>query len=189
LGREEAAFRGSVLRAYLETLRSEGTLDRIVARLDGEVRALVAMPPTSAELVPARVTNALIEAYYVELGEEATRAMARRANRAGIVRIIEPIIRTALRLGGASPAAILSRLELLLRQQQVGYDLGWEGVSSNAGKVRIVSHGLEETAASMVSWEGALAIAFDLTQTEGRVRTVERRWADGRTTSTLLAQW
>ena len=107
----------------------------------------------------------------------------------GIVRIIEPIIRTALRLGGASPAAILSRLELLLRQQQRGYELGWQELSPTSGKVRIVSHGLAETAASMASWEGALSIAFDLTETSGRVRTTERRWADGRTTASLLAEW
>lgn len=189
MSRVEASFRGSVLRAYVETMRGDGVLERVLSHVDAEVRGLVAMPPTSAELVPARITNALIEGHNAELGDDATRAMARRANRVGIVRIIEPIIRTAMRLGGGSPAAILSRLDLILKQQQSGYEIGWDAAGEHGGRVRIVSHGLRESAASMVSWEGALSIAFDLTNTTGTIRTESRRFDGEASHAILAARW
>jgi len=185
----EAAFRGSVLRAYLETMRGDGVLDRVLPHVDAEVRGLLDMPPTSSELVPARITNALIEGHCRELGEDATRAMARRANRVGIVRIIEPIIRTAMRLGGGGPAAIFSRLDLILKRQQRGYELGWDALGENAGRVRLVSHGLRESGPSLVSWEGALSIAFDLTSTTGTVRAESRRFDGAASHSALAVRW
>lgn len=178
-----------MLRAYLETMRGDGMLERVLPHVDAEVRGLVEMPPTSSELVPARITNALIEGYCSELGDDATRAMARRANRVGIVRIIEPIIRTAMRLGGGGPAAILSRLDLILKQQQRGYEMGWDTLDAHAGRVRIVSFGLKETAASLISWEGALSIAFDLTNTTGTVRAESRRFDGAATHAVLAVRW
>ncbi len=127
--------------------------------------------------------------HHREHGEEATRSLARRANRVGIVRIIEPVIRTAMRMGGAGPAAILSRLELILRQQQRGYDIGWDSLGADSGRVRLVSYGLRETGASLVSWEGALSIAFDLTSTTGTVRAESRRYDGAASHSALLARW
>lgn len=186
---EVAAFRGSVLRAYLDSVRAEGEFDRVRAIVDDEARGAMDLPPTSSEFVPSRITNALIEGYHILRGADATRALARRANRAGIVRIIEPVIRTAMRIGGASPAAILSRLELILRQQQRGYELGWEELDARSGRVRVVSHGLRETPAAAVSWEGALSIAFDLTQTDGTLRMESQKHVNGASTTTFLARW
>ncbi len=55
--------------------------------------------------------------------------------------------------------------------------------------MRIVSHGLRETPASAVSWEGGLAIAFDLTQTSGSLRMESQKHAGGASTTTYLARW
>ena len=185
----EAAFRGSVHRAYVETMRADGVLDGILADVDDEVRALVQLLPTSSELVPARITNALIEVHDAQHGDQATRSLAQRANRVGVVRIIEPLVRTAMRLGGGGPAAILSRLDLILRQQQRGYEFAWDALGDKSGRVRLVSHGFRETAATLVSWEGALSIAFEVAGTTGAVRTESRRFDGSVSHSALVARW
>jgi len=186
---EVAAFRGSVLRAYLEALRASPDFDRVRAMVAAEAQAAMDLPPTSSEFVPARITNALIEAHHALHGAELTRDLARRANRGGIVRIIEPLVRAAMRIGGASPAAVLSRLDTILHRQQRGYEFAWEGLDARSGRVRVVSHGLRETPASAVSWEGALAIAFDLTETKGTIRTETQKHVGAVSTTTYLARW
>jgi len=184
-----AAFRGSVLRAYVDALRSSGDFDRVRGLVDAETQGLMDLPPTSSEFVPAHVTNALIEAYHAQHGPDASPELARRANRGGNVSIPEPLVRAAMRVAGGSPAAILSRLATILGRQQRGYELTWEGLDARSGRVRVVSHGLRETPASAVSWEGALAIAFDLTETSGTLRMESQKHVGGSSTTSYVARW
>jgi hypothetical protein len=150
---------------------------------------MIDLLPTSSDWVPTRITNGLLDAYQVIAGNDAVRALARNANRGGLVRIIEPLLRTAMRLGGASPAALLSRLDVLLRQQQEGYEFRWSALDARSGTLLIITHGTPETPASAVSWEGALAIAFDLTNTTGTIRCSKiERQGEG-SVSTLAVRW
>ena len=185
----EAALKGSVLRSYAQLLASRGLLDGLARQASPDLREALTILPTSGEWVPARLTNEISEISGGLFGDEKLRQFTKEANRTGIVRILEPVIRTALRLGGARPHAVLSRLGIILRAQQLGYTWGYDELAPNRARLTMTVEGLRETHATLVGWEGALEITFDLLGTTGRIRAERMTWDGQRSVCPFLATW
>jgi hypothetical protein len=178
------------MRSYIEALRAQGCLEQVQERVTPEVLERMTILPTSSEWVSTHLSNGVLDAYVGLRDLDAVRAMARDANRGGIVRIIEPIIRTAMRIGGGGPDAMLSRLELVLGRQQRGYAFHWtKGDDGRSGTLVIETRGVSETPASVASWEGGLANAFDLSGMPGTLRSTKCVPHHGGSVTTFLAKW
>ncbi len=177
------------MRSYVEALHAQGRFEAVLAHVTTEVRERMTILPTSSEWVPAHLSNGVLDAYLDLTDLDAVRSMALEANRSGIVRIVEPIIRTAMRLGGGGPGAILSRLPLVLGRQQRGYAFAWRDEEGPRGTLVIHTLGVRETPASVASWEGGLSNAFELAGTPGSIRSSSCTPRGEGSETTFLARW
>jgi hypothetical protein len=160
------------LPALLEL--GEGTAAAIRARLDPEVLRRIESA-TRVDWLPLEVDLALVRAVGAEVGDDGLRRWGRAAARRNTNALFRPLVETAVRLFGFTPAGVFKFLPQAWKAAFRGCgELRVDPVAP--GELRIVLASPPDAArdpAFLVSIAGAFETVYDTCDTPGRVQ-VER---------------
>lgn len=169
-----------MVRGIVSALRSRGLVERVCARLDPARAALVRTPPVASAWVLLRDADAVCEAVSLEVGPGALREFHRAAIRAELLPLFEPFVRGLLRLFGASPHAIFSRLPEVHARAAQGHSLEYERTGERSCVLRSEYVGAFAAGPALLeSTRAAADVIFDLCDTRGTVSETIRAEGPG----------
>lgn len=186
----EASVKGAVVRGIATCVRARGILERVCARLDAPRAALLREPPLPGAWVTVRDLDALCVAISAELGPSNMRDFHRAAIRVGTLPMFEAFIKGLLRLFGATPHAIFSRLpEIHLRSAQ-GHTLTYERTGERSCTLRSMYEGAwGPSDALLESTRAAADHVFSLCAVAGTVSEGTREPGPGRVVFAWEVRW
>jgi hypothetical protein len=165
---DRAEVAGAVVRAYVDELRGLHVVEEIRPRLSPEAAHLLDKPPLPVSWVEVRLAHAPLVALAQVRGRDEVRALARRAVSGKLGAVLKPLLATTLRLFGATPATLFSRLDTLTSVMLRGVGFSWTAAGATAGTVAI-EYPYPVDDALFATWEGMLHFGFDLAQASGAV--------------------
>lgn len=184
-----SAWKGSILRGYRETLQLLDWLDGVYATVGPITQALLDDPPAAITWIPSTHTLPLVEAVYRLHGEAGVHRLSTQATDHGLVRLLRPALSSILRLSGASPATLLSRMGVIVGHQSRGFDFEWHDHGDRSGKFTVVSHGVRNLPSTVAMWAGGVGNVFPLTDTEGRISLARQDTDDEKGTLVYAVDW
>jgi hypothetical protein len=174
---EKPEISGAVLRSYLEEMRKTGALDDVLARVPAEVRALAQKPPLPISWVDARLTNQLLVALHEARGREAVVELGVNITTKRLSGMLRPLLRTSLKLFGATPASFFSRFEQFTSLLIRGVKFEYLPAGDTAGKL-VLRHSIPVPEAVYATWEGTFRASFALLNV-GSPRVQPTRLSEG----------
>ena len=164
----QAETAGAVMRAYLAELRAAGALEAVIPRLSPEAAKLVEKPPLPVTWVDIRLVHEPLVALSGLRGREAVRQVAHKAAAGQLGALFRPLLASTLRLFGASPTTLFTRMDTITGIMLRGLKFTWKESGPGAGTMAI-EYPYPVDDALFAAWEGMLLFAFDLVQTKGTV--------------------
>jgi hypothetical protein len=158
---EKPEISGAVLRSYVEELRKTGALEEVLARVPAEVRSLAEKPPLPISWVDARLTNQLLVALQEARGRDAVVELGLNITSRRLSGVLRPLLRTSLKLFGATPASFFSRFEQFTSLMIRGVQFEYLAAGENAGKL-VLRHSVPVPEAVYATWEGTFRASFAL---------------------------
>jgi len=157
-----------LVRGYLTLFERYGILEKMRPRLSPELAALVARPPLPISWVSAAVFDELLKA----AGESSSRDMVRKvayentSQQTG--QMVLPMLRTLLKLWGATPATLFRNLNSVVTVQVKGTRLDYVPETESSGIIEIDS---DRVANDYVyaGWEGTLMYAYEVAGVKGEI--------------------
>jgi len=162
-------FRRSTLRGYLAEIERLGLMGEILQRVSPEVADLLRAPDKAPPWVPGARLDEILIALVALRGREAARELGYRLIKGGTLEaVLAPIISVSLMFLGGGPASLLSRAQAMASVISRGIELRWERSGPSAGTMKIVTDEPMPDS-SWAAWEGAMSVAFELTNTVGEI--------------------
>lgn len=180
--------KASMFQGYVAALRRVGLLDDVRARVSERTRALIDRPPLVTTWISHEPTDDLLVAVHALRGTPMVRRISRDAALNGIAPAVRSIIEKTLRLVGASPASLLSRLQTLTSSAARGSQWAWEPKSPTSGMMTVrfpARSGIPDCVFEGIG--GSLEAVFDLAGVEGKVSTPEA--LPGRDGARFFVKW
>lgn len=166
---EAPQVNGSVLRAYVDHVRSLGLEAEVRARLSAKALEKVDKPPLMLSWFDSRLTDEISDAVSALRGREAAREMGRQMTGKSIARLLRPLIAGSMSLFGSTPANLFSRMETFSSLMVRNAKFAWQPTGESSGTMTL-EHGVPLSDAAYAVWEGVFLYAFELTGTaSGRV--------------------
>lgn len=164
----EVGVKGSIVRAVVTVLTDQGFCDAVSARVSPGARALLLDPPVATRWIDARLQNEIYQALLDLVGSDKLR----RINRTALERGLSPLLRASaervLRIFGASPAALLSKLDRVAGSTARGVVYSYVEIDAGSGHFDIEYPTLHEVPLGpFVATSGALELIFDLCGVRG----------------------
>jgi len=176
---------GAYVDAVLRSLKGSEHFDTIKSKLTPPVREMVDNP-WSETWHPALHLEAVGEAAIASIGLTAFEELAYAAVRDRFGAIVMPMLKSTLASTNRSPAAVLSKLESVVKVAMRGLDIMWQPESATTGLLQ-VRYPRPVAAHVENSWRGVLRYVFEVTQATGRVE--RSRHSPGRNTLQYLISW
>lgn len=158
---------GAYVEAVLRSLRSSPHFPAIKEKLAPPVLAMV-NNPWSETWHPALHLEAVGDAAFSAIGAAAFEELAYGAVKDRFGPIVLPMLKSTLASTHRSPAAILSKLESVVKVAMQGITISWKADGPNEGLLQ-VSYPRPVAAHVEGSWRGVLRYAFEVTQATGRI--------------------
>lgn len=158
---------GAYIDAVMRSLRERGRYPEIKEKVDPATRAMMDNP-WSETWHPAIQLEVLGEAVVAVLGKEAFEELAYLAMKERYGNIVLPMLKSTLASSNRSPAAVLSKLEGVIKVGMTGLELLWKPDHDTAGMLQI-SYPRKVAVHVELSWRGLLRYLFEVTQATGRV--------------------
>lgn len=160
--------KGSVVRSMAATLGEHGLLDGIAAAVSPAARAMLLDPPLPTAWIDGRVVNEVYEAILQLHGADVLRRMNRQAIERGVSPLIRGAAESVLRIFGASPATLLSRLGRVGGTMARGVTYRYDAESDTSGVFEIEYPGLVDVPLSAsIATVGGLELVFEMCSTRG----------------------
>ncbi len=183
---------GAYVDAVLRSLKSSEHFATIREKLAPPVREMVDNP-WSETWHPALHLEAVGDAALASIGAAAFEELAYAAVRDRFGAIVMPMLKSTLASTNRSPAAVLSKLESVVKVAMRGLDILWQPDSPASSGVEGGTSGLLQVryprpVAAHVenSWRGVLRYVFEVTQATGRVER-SRHSPEGNTLQYLVS--
>lgn len=175
---------GAYVDAVLRSLRASPHFPTIKEKLPPPVLAMVDNP-WSENWHPARHLEAVGEAAVAAIGGAAFEELAYTAVKDRFGPIVLPMLKSTLASSNRSPAAVLSKLEAVVKVAMRGLEILWQPEGPQGGLLQVR---YPRTVAAHVegSWRGVLRYVFEVTQTTGRVER-SRHLPSGNTIQYLVS--
>jgi hypothetical protein len=161
MAEEKPEISGAVLRSYVEEMRKSGALEDVLARVSSEVRTVAEKPPLPISWVDARLTNQLLVALLETRGRDAVVELGVNITTRRLSGVLRPLLRTSLKLFGATPASFFSRFDQFTSLMIRGVHFEYLADGDNAGRV-VLRHSIPAPEAVYAAWEGTFRAAFAL---------------------------
>jgi hypothetical protein len=182
--------KGSVVREHIAAIAEEGVLDQVARRLPTRTLPVLRDLPIATSWLEYYVLDDILTAYAVVCGEDRVKPLARRAaaRYAGYAR---PLIEGTLRLFGTSPAALLSRMDLIARTSSRGAEYLYTPTSVDSGTLDVRSVGREPPSRAMIlAMEAGLELIMEMCgKGHGRVESVELLDRGGAVVARYRVRW
>lgn len=164
----EVSVKGSVVRAVVTVLTEHGFRDAVSSRVSPGARVLLVDPPLATMWSDARLHNEILQALLDVAGADRLR----RINRVAIDRGVSPLLRATaervLRIFGASPAALLSKLDRVAGTTARGVVYHYAEINAGSGHFEVEYPTLRDVPLGpFVATGGALELVFDLCGVRG----------------------
>jgi hypothetical protein len=160
--------KGYNVRGFVAAVSRRGLLADLEARATPATRALLVDPPSPSAWVDGTVLLELNTLLLEQRGEAVVRAIGRESIEQGALGILRPAIEGFMRLFGATPSTLFSRLATLSTSSTRGAKLDYTEESATAGLVVFRLVGTPRaTRAVFISFAGAMEVAFDLCKVRG----------------------
>jgi hypothetical protein len=183
---DRAEVAGAVVREYVEELRVLHVLDEIRPRLSPGAAQLLDKPPLPVSWVEVRLAHEPLVALSQIRGRDEVRALAHRVVSGKLGSVLKPLLATTLRLFGATPATLFSRLDTLTAVMLRGVKFSWTAAGATSGTLAI-EYPYPVDDALFATWEGMLQLGFDLAQAPGEV--TRARVQEGARRAEIDARW
>src|SRR5262249_24113600 len=159
---------------YIAVLTRQGLFDGVLERVSPTTRAMLLEPPPASSWVDATVTEEVALAVAALAGPEAWRRVVLDATRTSVIPILRLALARFIRLFGATPASIFSRLGQLTANIVRGIEYEYTPTSPRSGDLVIRQLGRRDT--PLVIFQGAaggFSVVFELCRTKGAVSEPE----------------
>lgn len=158
---------GAYVDGVLRSLKTTRQFPAILASLTPQVREMVENP-WSSSWHPALHLEAVGEAAITVLGAPTFEELTYLAVKDRFGPIVLPMVKSTLASSNRSPAAVLSKLEALVKVAMRGLDIIWKADGPQGGLLQVryprpVAPHVEG------SWRGVLRYLFEVTQSTGRI--------------------
>jgi hypothetical protein len=164
----EVGVKGSIVRAVAVAITEQGLRDAVLARVSPAARTILVDPPVATMWIDARLLNEVYQAIFDLGGADKVR----RLNRSAVERGVSPLLRATaervLRIFGASPGALLSKLDRVAGTTARGVVYHYAEISAAAGHFDVEYPTLHDVPVGpFLATGGALEIVFDMCSVRG----------------------
>jgi hypothetical protein len=164
----EESVSGSILASQIKYLKDVKLFDGVYQRASPELRQLMDKPPTVLAFVSGQYSTELIEIVFGLKGADFVREMSHRSSGEAMGPVILPVMKSMLKIFGATPHTVFSQLHRWLGKSVTGVSCEYITLSPTSGQLN-VSHLTPKTPIAYLSWEGSMRFAFELTGVVGTV--------------------
>lgn len=164
----EVGVKGSIVRALVSALSEQGLRDAVLTHVSPQARLLLLDPPVATMWIDARLQNEIYQAILELVGADKLR----RINRTAVERGLSPLLRATaervLRIFGATPAALLSKLDRVGGSTARGVVYHYEVISAGSGHFDVEYPTLQDVPLGpFIATGGALELVFELCTVRG----------------------
>jgi hypothetical protein len=185
----EAAQKGGVVKGYASYLARRGMTSSIQAMLPRDTADLLARPPLPSEWVPVRHSIAINEAVGSLWGARGVREMNRQSLRTTLLVVAMPLLGSLGRLFGLSPAALFTRLDVVLRSSSRGVRYGYEPTSSDSGCIIVHSATPSQSLITAEAWAAGFELIISVCGRKGTVSVEDCENGARESTMRFIADW
>jgi hypothetical protein len=183
-------MRGSVLRGITRAVAAADLLDPVRAAVSDEVRALIDDPPLSVRWISHGAMEEIAVAATSLVGLRQWGEIAYVAARDGILPILRGPCESFLRLFGATPITLLSRLDTITALSVRGLRFHFAASSERDGDLTITFDGCKGVPAPLFHGTAqSVRLIFDLTGYPGVVHTIDVAEDGARNSGTCQVRW
>ncbi len=166
----EAASKASLFIGIRAILAREGRLERVTEAAGPTLKALLEHPPLASEWVSGTLMHELLIAIAANDGLDAVQRTTRRAVTESIVPLLRSYAGPMLRLFGATPHTIFSRLNDVMKLTNRGIDGGYRRGGERRAFVSFCHPAAGPMNAAMfASWRGSLEAILDFCDVRGTI--------------------
>ncbi len=178
--------KGSIFRGYLDALTNVGLLDEVKRRVPPATQALIEQPPLVSSWIDSAHNDALVEVYVALRGDEACADLGYFIITKSISAIVRPVLSGIVSILGASPHAVLSRVDMVAsnHMRPLSFTYARLGDRSCELTMKVVD---PLPAAGFPVWRGVLRYVFDICKVSGTI--APPRVADDRRSARFFAEW
>lgn len=183
-------MKGTVLRGYVQALDRLGWRTAVAARVSRPTRSLMDRLPLDSAWVSATPFEELAVAVEALHGSAGVRRAARESVNSAVVPVLKVIIEGFLRLFGASPATLFSRMGQMTAATVRGIEYVWTPTSDHSGTILLLYPGRTDVPpAQFMGSAGSFEVAFELCGVQGRVEDPKLSPAHPGFGATLAVSW
>lgn len=162
----------TLLRGWLGVLQRRGILEALKPKLSSELAGIVAKPPLPIAWVEARIIDELISAAGQATDRETIRQCGFEDTRQRAGQMVMPMLRTLLKLWGATPATLFRNIGSVVNIHVRGTTMEYVPESETSG-VMEVDPRREASDWLYAAWEGALMFVYEVAGVQGEVSRAE----------------
>lgn len=133
----EPAVKGAVMRGFAAALRREGVFDKVRAFVSDDAGELLDNPPPASAWIERRRVLPIYLAIERVGGLPLTRKITREAVLLGLIPVVRLMVDGFLRLFGATPHTILSRMNDLSKSSGRGSEYEYVRTSDHSGTLTV----------------------------------------------------
>ena len=160
--------KGSVARSMATALSDHRLLDEIVAAVSPAARAMLLDPPLPTVWIDGRILNEVYETILRLHGADALRRLNRQAIEQGVSPLIRGAAESILRVFGASPATLLSRLGRVSGTISRGVAYRYDAETETSGTFEIECTHLDNVPlGAFIAIIGGLDLVFEMCSVRG----------------------
>jgi hypothetical protein len=172
-----AEVKGSLVRSMVAVVTEQGLRNAVIGRVSPVAAELLHDPPLPTMWIDAQVYNEILQALYEIEGAERLRHLNREAVDRGLSSLLRTTAPGMLRLFGASPETLLSRLDRLGASTSRGVITPYVASGPTSGSLEMEFPALRDVPiGAFVASGGAIKLVFDICGVSGTIG--EPTWID-----------
>jgi hypothetical protein len=184
------SVKASVLRGRIQALRARSSFDAVVSAVSAPLRALLHTPPLVSSWIDGAALVEIDDVISDALGEAALDEIALKTVRDGLTPLLRNVVEGMFQLFGASPGALLSRMDALSRSTVRGMSFSWEHVAATEGRLTVsYPDSTDMPNSAFIAIRAGVVNIYELVGAKGTVDLLPRSNAAPRNAASLRCRW
>lgn len=188
-GDVRSEIKGSVFRGCLQGLRNLRLHDDVRSRVSSSTRTLMDDPPLPSAWMASEPIMEIHEVVSQVAGLDMVRKLIRESSDA-TTRVVQPMIQGLMRLFGASPSTLLSRMTTLSSSMSRGTTFAYSETGPRTGRVLITFHAYREPKRSVLAaMEASLEILAEMCVRKATATLESSKSLDSGSIASFVVEW
>ena len=164
----EVGVKGSIVRAVATAVTENGLREAVLARVSPAAGMMLVDPPVATMWLDARLLNEIYQAILDLAGADKLRRISRNAVEKGLSPLLRATAERVLRIFGASPAALLAKLDRVAGTTARGVVYRYTEINASSGHFDLEFPTLRDVPVGpFLATGGALEMVFDMCSVRG----------------------